>query len=324
LLCTTRAFSGGFTDEWLAHYRFDTNGNDSLGKSPPFVVTNGDQLRGGTILPAFFKITNAPFTNGVLYVDGRYEPNGLFVNYLGTAPIKQLRYESFTVSLDFYPRRTKRGRFDFNSLEIKLDSWTGGCYARWLGFDHNVLNADNILTGGYSYRWLGFNRKGGLLNLTLNNQAFAHRFESAAVKPGRWHNLICSVDLQKRKVLTMFDGHLLEPITLPPDFKLAVVGSGVEASDRKFTFANYSNGSVFFGYAAHLKILGRALTESELASLYADSIRERPAFPSRQFPWPALILSLALAGLVVVLCLWLRAQARRKYAITRSESRAQV
>ncbi len=298
-------------DELLAHYPFDTNGNDSLGKSPPFVVTNGDQLRAGILLPAFFRITNAPFTNGVLYVDGRYEPSGHLVNYLGTAPIKQLRYESFTISLDFYPLRTKRGRGNFNALEAKLDSWTGGRYARWLGFDGNVRSTANILTGGYSYRWLGFNREDGVLNLTLNNQSFVHSFKGAAVKSDCWHNLICSVDLQRRKVLTMFDGHMLEPISLPPDFKLNVIGSSSEASEREFTFANYSNGSVFFGYAAHLKLLGRALSEPELANLYNDSVGERPKFPAPQFPWPAVILGVALVGLVVLLALWLRAQARR-------------
>ena len=118
VLCATRAFAGGLADELLAHYRFDTNGCDSLGKSPPFVVTNGDQLRGGAILPAFFKITNAPFTNGVLYVDGRYEPNGHFVHYLGTAPITNFNYESFTVSLDFYPLPKKRRRSDLDRKSV--------------------------------------------------------------------------------------------------------------------------------------------------------------------------------------------------------------
>jgi len=37
-----------------------------------------------------------------------------------------------------------------------------------------LYNTDNILTGGYSYRWIGFQSGDGLLNLTLNNQSFAH------------------------------------------------------------------------------------------------------------------------------------------------------
>jgi hypothetical protein len=303
--------ASSFSDELLAHYRFDTNGCDSLGKCPPFVVTNGDQLRAGAIIPAFFKITTPPFTNGVLYVDGQYEPNGHFVHYLGSGPITNLNYESFTVSLDFYPQPRKRGRSDFNRLENKLDAWTGGRYARWLGFNNRVLNTDNILTGGYSYRWLGFNHAQNLLNLTLNNQAFVHPFNRAPVKPGRWHNLICSVDLRQRKILTMFDGQLLEPITLPSDFKLSVIDSASKATEREFTFGNYSNGSVFRGYVAHLKLLGRALTKPELATLYQESIGERPTFPAPQFPWPTVILALVLASLLLCLGLWLRIRSQR-------------
>ena len=65
----------------------------------------------------------------------------------------------------------------------------------------------------------------------------------------------------------------------------------------------YSNGSVFFGYAAHLKILGRALAESEVASLYNESLSERPKYPRRHFRWPAIILVLLVAILAVSLFL---------------------
>ena len=241
-----------------------------------------------------------------MYVDGQYEPNGHFVHYLGTAPITNLNYESFTVSLDFYPQPRKRNRSDFYRLEYKLDSWTAGRYSRWLGFNNQVLNADNILTGGYSYRWLGFNHAQNLLTLTLNNQVFVHSFNGAAVKPGRWHNLICSVDLRQRKIFTMFDGQLLETITLPADFNLSVATSAGKDTDREFTFGNYSNGSMFRGYAAHLKLFRRALTEPELANLYQESIGERPTFPGPQFPWLSVILALILAGLLLCLGLWLR------------------
>jgi hypothetical protein len=52
----------------------------------------------------------------------------------------------------------------------------------------------------------------------------------------------CSVDLEKRTILTMLDGRILETIFLPPDFQLRVVGSPAEESDRAFLFQNYSNG----------------------------------------------------------------------------------
>jgi hypothetical protein len=297
--------AGAVTSELIAHYRFDTNGNDSLGRSPVFVVTNSGLTRGSL---SYAAVINPPFTNGFLYVNGQYEPNAHFANYLSTAPIKDLRYESFTVALDFYPLPKKRGANDFNKLEDKLDLWTGGRYSRWLGFDKNY-NTVNILTGGYSYRWIGFNREHGLLNLTLNNQAFVHRFENAAVKPGCWHNVTCSVDLQRKKILTFFDGRLLETITLPSDFKVNVVGSRDEETDREFTFSNLSNGSVFYGYAAHLKIFGRALTEAELAGLYSESVSERPTFPEPVFDWMPMVLGIGLLGLALFLILWLRKRA---------------
>jgi hypothetical protein len=310
LLCVafsaSRISASGLAGDLLAHYRFDTNANDSLGRSPPFVVTNGPQSRAGVTYQPAFTVTAPPFTNGVLYVNGRYEPNGHFINYLGTAPIKELRYESFTVAIDFYPLPRKRNRLDFNKLESRLDSWTRGRYARWCRIDNNVYNTENILTGGYMYRWIGFNRDGGILNLTLNNQSFVHVFKRAAVKSGRWHHLICSADLQRRKIVTMLDGRLLEAIILPADFKFEVVGSNGEATEREFTFDNHSNGSVFLGYAAHLKILGRALTGPELAVLYDESIGERPNFPKAQFSWLTVILTFAVAGFLFLVLLWRR------------------
>ena len=307
LVCAAPTFAALPGADLIAHYRFDTNGNDALGRSPPFVVDLDDLSRAGLAFTTTPGVTNSPFIHGVLYVSGRYEPNGQRVNYLSTAPIGDLRYESFTVSLDFYPLPTPRG---LTKLEAILDSWTRGFYARCIGLDRNVSNAQNLLTGGYSYRWFGLNREHGVLNLTLNNQAFLHPYNTAAVKPGQWHNLICSFDLQRRQIRTMFDGQLLEPITLPPDFKLHVIGTSFDAADGEFTFANYSNGSVFFGYAAHFRILARALAEPELASLYSELSSELPNFPARHFPWVSVLLLMALAGPIFLFLLRLRKRLR--------------
>jgi hypothetical protein len=307
VLCITMTVAPAFASDLIAYYRFDTNGSDYLGKSPPFLLTNGAWRTG---VPPAFVITNAPFTNGVLYVNGLYEPNGHFVHYLGTAPIQDLRYDSFTVSLDFYPLPRKRSRYSLSKLENRINSWTRDRYLRWRGIDSSMalFRQDNILTGGYFYRWIGFNRESGVLNLTLNNQSFTHRFKGVAVKPGRWHNLICSVDLHRGQIVTMFDGQLLEPIQLPSGFKLEVVGSPEEASAREFTFADHSNGSVFYGYVANLKVFARGLAGSDLAGLYSASLGERPTFPKRSFPWPAALLALATSLSIVVLLrqLWLR------------------
>lgn len=280
-----------FAGDLIAHYRFDTNGADSLGRSPPFLLTNGPWIVG---VPPAFLVPTAPFTNGVLFVNGLYEPNGHRVHYLGTEPIPGLAYDSFTVSLDFYPLPKKRSRYDLSKLEKRINDLTHDHYLRWRGIDPNSarFNQENLLTGGYYYRWLGFNRSSGVLNLTLNNQSFVHEFRGVAVEPDRWHNLICSVDLRRKELLTMFDGQALETIRLPSDFKLDVLGSPQEGKDREFTFADYSKGSVFYGYVANLKIFGRSLAASELPAVYSASLQERPGFPKPKpsLAWLALLL----------------------------------
>jgi hypothetical protein len=312
LLCIFGAQRVAHAGEQIAHYRFDTNGNDSLGKGPPFAITNGSQSRAGVMTyRAAFAITNPPITNGVLFVDGRYDPNGHFVHYLSTETITNLRYDSFTVSLDFYPLPPLRSEFHLTKLESKIDSWTRGAYVRWRGFDSSVYNTGNILTGGYEYRWMDFHRENGVLTLTLNNHSFTHGFSRTAVKVNRWHNLICSVDLQRREILTEFDGQLLEPITLPADFKLEAAAEPDGASDRRFTFVDGSQGSVYYGYAANLKIMDGALGRAELHDLYARSVAERPKFPKPIFPWPEVILSIfVIAAMVLVLLIFVRRRRR--------------
>jgi len=311
LLCILGAQRVGHAGEQIAHYHFDTNGNDTLGKGPPFTITNGDRSSGGVSYRAAFAITNPPITNGVLFVDGRYDPNGHFVHYLGTETITNLRYDSFTVSLDFYPLPPLRSEFHLTKLESKIDSWTRGAYVRWRGFDSSVYNTGNILTGGYGYRWIDFNREKGVLNLTLNNHSFRHRFSQTAVKVNRWHNLICSVNLQRREILTEFDGQLLETIALPADFKLEAATEPEGALDRSFTFVDGSQGSVFYGYAANLKLIDGALGRAELRDLHERSVVERPKFPKPIFPWPEVILSIiVIAAMVLVMLIFARRRRR--------------
>jgi len=277
LCIVVMAANAASAGDLIASYRFDTNGADSLGRSPSFVLTNGPTPG----VPAAFVVTSPPFTNGVLYLNGLYDPNGHRAHYLGTAPIQDLRYDSFTFSLDFYPLPRKRTRYDLNKLETRINNLTHDRYLKLRGINPSTasFNQDVILNGGFSYRWIGFNRESGLLNLTLNNHSFTHQYKGVRVKPGRWHNLICSVDLRSKEIVTMFDGRPLEVIQLPPDFKLEVMGSPEEANDREFTFVDGSNGSVVYAYAANLKIFGRNLNSSELPALYSASLSERPRFP---------------------------------------------
>jgi hypothetical protein len=283
-------------NDLLAHYRFQTNGNDALGRSPAFVLTNGNRTVAGATVPAFVTVMNPPFTNGVLYVNGQYEPNGHSTHYLGTGSIGDLNYESFSIAFQFYPLPLKRSAFNLNKLERKLNSWTHGRYSRWRGFDKNIYGTANLLTGGESYRWFGLNREDNKLQVTLNNQNFVHQFKGATVRPNRWHQVICSLDLKQRKIVTLLDGRQLETVLLPANFRLDIIDSAKDRGDRAFSFVNYSNGSVFYGYVASLEIFGHALTEPEMAGLSAELNAQRSKFPGMPVPWAALILGLAAAG----------------------------
>jgi len=77
VLFVPRALAGASAGDVIAHYRFDTNGNDSLGRSPPFVVTNGDQSRAGVAYTAAFAVPNAPFPVAGSHPDRcRRQPGG--------------------------------------------------------------------------------------------------------------------------------------------------------------------------------------------------------------------------------------------------------
>lgn len=234
-----------------------------MGKSPPFVL-----------------LGEIPSSDGVLYVDGAYHQD--HTEYLATkGQIPGLNYESFTFSLDFYPLPAGLKNRTLSKFESRLNKLTGQRYGKWLGL--NDWDKRNLITGGRSYRWIGFNRGDNTLTLTLNNQSFTHQFLGVRVRANRWHNLVCSVDLKKKLIITFFDGKELEPIKLPDDFKLEILGSPDESTDRQLTFMNLSNGSVYYGYAAHLRLFGRALSIQELQDLSA--IAERPTFPKAAFHW---------------------------------------
>ena len=103
----------------------------------------------------------------------------------------------------------------------------------------------------------------------------------------------------------MLDGKMLEIVTLPNDFKL---DAPADETDKQFTFANYSNGSVYYGYAANFKVFGHALSEGELHAAYLESLKGQPAFdPSSHFPWVAVLFAAVGAGaLLVLIALFLR------------------
>jgi hypothetical protein len=214
-----------------------------------------------------------------------------------------LNYESFTISLDFFPLRTRQTR-SLRGFEKKLNEWTRGYYRRF--FVERWGPPSNILTGGSWYRWLGFNPATNGLEITLNNQVFRHEFSGSVVRLDEWHNLICSLDLRRKEIVTILDGRALEIVKLPENFQLEIVGTDREAGDKELTFVNYSNGKIFNGYAAHLRVFSRALVTSEMTNLYSDLALERKSLPAltasrKSYTWlPLLLIGSAL--IFVAIC----------------------
>lgn len=87
----------------------------------------------------------------------------------------------------------------------------------------------------------------------------------------KWHNVICSVDVKNKKIITILDGQLLEEISLPNSFGLEIIGSDAESRDREFIFTNYSNASTFVGYMDNFRVFSYALSPNGIEQLYQIS-----------------------------------------------------
>ena len=101
-----------------------------------------------------------------------------------------------------------------------------------------IWRRQNLITGATSYRWLILSRNNSKqLNIAFNNDNVGLNFPD--------------VDLRE----------------LPPDFSLNVIGSKGDATDRLFTFTNYSSGQTFGGEIDDLIVCPRAMTEDQLSRL---------------------------------------------------------
>jgi hypothetical protein len=210
----------------------------------------------------FFALTNAPFERlssgrSALYLNGIYDFGDQAKGYRAVASLPRLNYESFTVALDF---------------------------------NADVFNTQKsvILYGGTSYRWWGLGWDGGLLAVTLNNKSFKSTYPGAKLNPGQWHNVICSVNVADRIVRTTLDGRALADVSLPKGFNLEVKPPASDTSDKNLTFTDYSNATVFQGYAANLRVYDRALSAAGIQSLYASIASQTPSgLPSGSNTAPA-------------------------------------
>lgn len=177
-------------------------------------------------------------TNGTLFIP--VFPAGLDA----TAFVPALSYDSFTVAVEFNPSRV-----DYQHATIL----SGGPFYRWM-----VLEADDTAH----------------LRITLNNYRQVFAFTNTLITTGRWHSVICSVDVPSQTIVTFFDGMRLPDIALP-GFRFDVIGMPEEGSEKVIGFINGGTGGFLSGFADNLRIFNRALTAAEIDSFF---LRSSPRF----------------------------------------------
>ena len=192
-------------------------------------------------------LSDVTFTNGTLLL-----PRTNIYN--ATASIAGFSYTSFTVSLDFKPS----------------------------SFD--PLNS-NILCGGPSYRWIGFEVYEGRFRIMLNNWNRVYAFTNV-IALNQWHTLVCAVDLPSQSIFTFLDGERLQDIQLQ-NFTFEVIGTTFEQSDKAFSFWNPGVASRFCGWADNVRVYSRALSPSEIASLYGVLLSIQHSGQTMLVHWPA-------------------------------------
>jgi hypothetical protein len=184
-----------------------------------------------------FELKNTQFKDNALFLNGHYEFGSLEDGYRAVCETPKLDYTKFTVVFRFKPEK----------------------------FD---LDQTNLITGGTSSRWFGMNRSAaGNLTITLNNQDFSHEIKDAALEKGKWTTIACGVDVSNRKIVVYLNGKKIASIDLPKDFKLEEIDSDSNASDRYWSFTNYSNGDAFHGLVDELIIFGKMLSTEEFEKI---------------------------------------------------------
>jgi hypothetical protein len=200
--CTssTSPGGGGAADPFLiAYYPLDSTPNDTLGKAGPM------------------ELTNAPFLNGGIYLNGVYI-NGVDTtnaSHATTPTLDSLKFNAFTV--------TARFMID----EIKSPP----------------VNGRPVIMGGRVTRWMGVT--------ILPDTTLSFFYDNAArIATGikcslnTWHEVGMSYDSASHTGKAYLDGAVIATDT----FTLMHSGS------RVISTTNFSNGTAFLGYLADLKI----------------------------------------------------------------------
>ncbi len=213
----------------IAHYEFNGNANDSMGINGPAVLKNTE------------------FISDSLYLNGVYEYCSKATGYSALAPIPYSDFDAFSISLDFKPYEWK--------------TFPAG---------QNCGYTLAILTGGVTGRWIRLKQDfySGSLALTLNNSPstqggyFEHIFNGTNLEANQWHNVVVSINLINKTIITFLDGIQLENLSIPSNFKLNTY------SQNKISFADYSNANTFSGLVDNLKVYDGALRANEIRELY--------------------------------------------------------
>ncbi|HRI14854.1 MAG TPA: hypothetical protein PLX89_17800 [Verrucomicrobiota bacterium] len=215
-------------------------------------------------------LKNVEFRSGACYLNGAYE-HGYRFGYRAQFPVGSLSYQSLGFCVDLFP-------LDFNPTptgRIRPALWE--TLRSLIGANRTASYAshENVITAGPSYRWFSVKHRAGHLDLWLNNGNTQLAIPEAVMAPEMWHRLVISLDLAEHKILTSLDGRQLPTVRLPEPFTLNVIGSPDEATDKVLTFTDYSNGWVFHGYAAGLRVFDHALTLEEHDFLARDRAWEK-------------------------------------------------
>ena len=186
------------------------------------------------------------FRANALYGDGHF---GGYPEQTPAIRTASLDYRAFTIAF----------RFKAMSFKSKNNNiLSGGRYSRWISF---CAGAD-------------FDNPSGNLTLTFNDQEYTHEYP-VKLEVDRWYSLVCGVNLQAKTVTTWLDGEMLPPITLPRDFRLAVLegdrGLVRKAREKSWYFSNYSTRKIFHGLIDEL-----AVFENDVAAPVAEDFHVDP------------------------------------------------
>ncbi|MBX3448871.1 MAG: hypothetical protein KF777_04880 [Planctomycetaceae bacterium] len=177
------------------------------------------------------------FRDDALYLNGVYEfgPHAER-GYHALCRTPDLQYTAFTVTLRF-----------------QAESFTD---------DPATMG---LIVGGRNHRWFALERsRAGHLTVMFNNGAFRHELMNTKLKAGKWTVVSCGVDLAAGRVVVLLDGAQVGDFSLPENFRLEVIGSKFEATDKLWTFVNYSNTNLFHGLVDELVIHNQMLSSDEM------------------------------------------------------------